>query len=188
MIQKANLEKALEIYKYMEKDFSRNEIPDYKRYLKLTKENIHNVYVYKENEQEVAYFITIEKEEKVLITHLAVIKGYRGKGVGKRLLEAIKNFLGNKEMLMVEGETEKNAQNEQELTIIEKRIRYYLNAGFRKCEGLEYTLFNMDYYILIYSQCVSEISAKEVKQAIEAIYEGLFPKKNLIINVIGDVI
>ena len=52
MIQKANLEKALEIYKYMEKDFSRNEIPDYKRYLKLTKENIHNVYVYKENEQE----------------------------------------------------------------------------------------------------------------------------------------
>lgn len=184
MIQKANLEKALEIYKYMEKDFSRNEIPDYKRYLKLTKENIHNVYVYKENEQEVAYFITIEKEEKVLITHLAVIKNHRGKGVGKRLIEAIKNFLGNKKMLMVEVETEKNAKNEQELTIIEKRIRYYLNAGFRKCEGLKYTLFNMDYHILTYSTCVNEISAKEVKQTIEAIYDGLFPKKNLIINVI----
>lgn len=110
MIQKANLEKAIEIYKYMKADFQKNEIPDYQRYLKLTKENIHNVYVYIENEQEVAYFITIEKEEKVLITHLAVIKDYRGKGAGKRLLEAIKNFLGNKKMLMVEVETEKNAK------------------------------------------------------------------------------
>ena len=173
-----------ELYKYMEADFPKNEIPDYQRYLNLTKENIHNVYVYKEDEQVVAYFITIEKEEKVLITHLAVIKDYRGKGVGKRLLEEIKNFLGNKKMLMVEVETEKNAKNEQELTIIEKRIRYYLNAGFKKCEGLEYTLFNMDYYILIYSTFINEISAKELKQTIESIYEGLFPKKNLIINVI----
>ena len=184
MIQKANVEKALEIYQNMEEDFSENEIPDYKRYLKLTKENIHNVYVYKENEQEIAYFITIEKEEKVLITHLAVIKDYIGKGTGMRLIEAIKKFLGNKKMLIVEVETEKNAKNEQELTIIEKRIRYYLNAGFRKCEGLEYILYTVDYYILIYSTCVSKISAKELKQTMESIYEGLFPKKNLIIDVI----
>ena len=188
MVQKANLQKAVEIHQYMERDFSENEIPDYQRYLKLTKENIHNVYVYKENGQEVAYFITIEKEEKVLITHLAVIEDYRGKGMGKRLLEAIKTFLGNKKMLMVEVETEKNAKNEQELTIIERRIRYYLKAGFRKCEGIEYRLFDMDYYILIYSTFINEISDKEVKQTIEAIYGGLFPKKNLIINEIENQI
>lgn len=75
-------------------------------------------------------------------------------------------------------------KNEQELTIIEKRIRYYLKAGFRKCEGLEYILYTVDYYILIYSTCVSKISAKELKQTMESIYEGLFPKKNLIIDVI----
>lgn len=183
MIEKANLEKALEIYQYMKEDFPANEIPDNKGYFKLTKQNIHQVYVYKENEQEVAYFITLEKEEKVLITHLAVIKDYRGKGVGKRFIEEIKNFLGNKKMLMVEVETEKNAKNEQELAIIQKRIHYYFNAGFRKCEELKYSLFQVDYYILIYSKLYNEISAKEVKQTIEAIYAGLFSKENLTITV-----
>ena len=79
MIQKANLEKTIEIYKFMEEDFPKSEIPDYENFLKLTERNIHNVYVYKENEQDIAYFITMEKDEKVLITHLAVIKNYRGK-------------------------------------------------------------------------------------------------------------
>lgn len=43
MIQKANLEKTIEIYKFMEEDFPKSEIPDYENFLKLTERNIHNV-------------------------------------------------------------------------------------------------------------------------------------------------
>ncbi len=183
MIQKANLEKTIEIYKFMEEDFPKSEIPDYENFLKLTERNIHNVYVYKENEQDIAYFITMEKDEKVLITHLAVIKNYRG----KRFIEEIKDFLSNKRVIILEVESEKNAKNEQELAIIEKRLRYYYNAGFKKCEGIEYRLFNMDYYILTYSKLDKKISNEELKQTIENIYDGLFPKKNLIINMEEDI-
>lgn len=158
MIQKANLEKTIEIYKFMEEDFPKSEIPDYENFLKLTERNIHNVYVYKEKEQDIAYFITMEKDKKVLITHLAVIKNYRGKGVGKRFIEEIKDFLSNKRVMILEVESEKNAKNEQELAIIEKRLRYYYNAGFKKCEGIEYRLFNMDYYIFTYSKLDKKIS------------------------------
>lgn len=185
MIKKVDLEKALEIYNFMKEDFPKNEIPDYKRYLKFTKEHIHNVYVYEENEQEIAYFLTMEnvKNKNILITHLAVIEKYRGKGVGKRFIEEIKKFFIDKKMLIVEVETEKNAKNEQELKIIKKRINYYINAGFKKCEGLEYKLFNVDFYILIYSKLNEKIFNKEIKETIENIYDGLFPKENLIINV-----
>ena len=184
VIKKANVEKAKQIYKYMEEDFPKNEIPNYTGFLKLTQENIQNVYIYEENSQEIAYFVTMEKDEKVLITHLAVIKEHRGQGVGKRFLETIKDFLSNKKVLIVEVETEKNAKNEQELEVIEKRLRYYLNAGFVKCNELNYVLYNVDYYILTYSTDESSISPNMLKDTIESIYDGLFPKKNLKIGVL----
>lgn len=185
MIKKVNLEEALEIYNFMKKDFPENEIPDYGRFFQMTKENIHNVYVYEENNREIAYFITMEKgdNKKVLITHLAVIEKYRGKGVGKRFIEEIKKFFADKKMLLVEVESEKNAKNEQELKIIEKRINYYLKAGFKKCEGLEYKLFNIDFHILVYSIEDGKMLNKEIKETIENIYNGLFPKENLVINI-----
>lgn len=185
MIKKVNLEKSLEIYKYLIEDFPKNEIPNYKSYLKLTENHVHNVYVYEEDAQEVAYFIAIEKNntKKILITHLAVIKTYRGKGVGKRLIEAIKAYFSDETTLIVEVESEKNAKSPQELEIIKRRIQYYLNAGFTKCENLEYTLFHMDYYILTYSPLNYDISNKEIKQVIENIYNGLFEPKNLIIKL-----
>lgn len=182
MIKKANFEEAIGVYKYMQEDFLDSEIPNFKRFLKMTQENIHNVYIYEEDEQEIAYFITMEKNEKVLITHLAVIKEYRGKGIGKRFLESIKEFLSDKKILIVEVESEKNAKNGEELQVIEKRLRYYLNSGFKKCEGMEYILFGVDYYILTYSGFTNKISNQEVKQIIEDIYDGLFPKENLIIK------
>ena len=86
-------------------------------------------------------------------------------------------------MLLVEVESEKNAKNEQELKIIEKRINYYLNAGFKKCEELEYNLFNVDFYILTYSSSNDRTSGIEMKQTMQDIYAGLFPKENLVINI-----
>ena len=185
MIKKADLDKSINIYKYMKKDFSNNEIPDYKTYLKLTEKNIHNVYIYEENNQEMAYFITMEKNNsgKILITHLAVFKKFRGKGIGKKLIEEIKFFFYDKKILIVEVESEKNAKNKQELEIIEKRIRYYLNVGFKKCNNLEYNLFRTDYYILTFTKTSRTISNKEIKQIIEEIYDGLFSKQNLVIKI-----
>ena len=89
-----------------------------------------------------------------------------------------------KKVLIVEVETEKNAKNEQELEVIEKRLRYYLNAGFVKCNELNYVLYNVDYYILTYSTDESSTPPNMLKDTIESIYDGLFPKKNLTIGVL----
>ena len=78
MITKASIEEAEKLYKEcIEKDFPDDEIPSYNQFVKLTKENIHTIYLYKQDNQNVAYFITVECNNNILISHLAVIKEFR---------------------------------------------------------------------------------------------------------------
>ena len=76
------------------------------------------------------------------------------------------------------------AKNEKELDIIQKRLRYYLQAGFKICEGMQYKLFNVSYDILIYSNTKEKMSNIKIKETIEKIYDGLFPNKFLNIDLI----
>ena len=118
MIRKASLEESKLIYtENMEKDFPDDEIPDYNRFVKLTEDNVHDVYLYSSNNQDVAYFITVENNNNILITHLAIMKEFRSKGLGKILLEEIKKFFKDKNILIVEVEAESRANNEEELDI-----------------------------------------------------------------------
>ena len=174
MIRKASLEEAKLIYtKNMEKDFPEDEIPDYNKFVKLTEKNIHDVYLYNNNNSDVAYFITVEKDNNILITHLAVIKEYRSKGIGKVLLEEIKTHFKDKNILIVEVEAESRANNKEELDIINKRKRYYSNLGFVQCKNMSYILYNVDYDILTYSPNNRTYEPKEVKKIIEEIYKGV---------------
>ena len=77
MIKKVNLEEALEIYNFMKKDFPENEIPDYERFFQMTKENIHNVYVYEENNQELLteYITTVVDGKLAFSAGQLFIKG-----------------------------------------------------------------------------------------------------------------
>ena len=174
MIRKASLEEAKLIYtKNMEKDFPEDEIPDYNKFVKLTEKNIHDVYLYNTNNSDVAYFITVEKENNILITHLAVMKEYRSKGIGKVLLEEIKKHFKDKNILIVEVEAESRANNKEELDIINKRKRYYSNLGFVQCKNMSYILYNVDYDILTYSPNNRTYEPKEVKKIIEEIYKAV---------------
>ena len=173
MIRKASLEEAKLIYtKNMEMDFPSDEIPDYNRFVKLTEDNVHDVYLYNSDKQDVAYFITVEMNNNILITHLAVIKEFRSKGIGKILLEEIKNFFKNKNILIVEVEAESRANNKEELDIINRRKRYYSNLGFVQCR-MSYILYNVDYDILTYSPNNRTYEPKEVKKIIEEIYKAV---------------
>ena len=174
MIRKASLEEAKLIYtKNMEKDFPEDEIPDYNKFVKFTEKNIHDVYLYNNNNSDVAYFITVEKDNNILITHLAVMKEYRSKGIGKVLLEEIKKHFKDKNILIVEVEAESRANNKEELDIINKRKRYYSNLGFVQCKNMSYILYNVDYDILTYSPNNRTYEPKEVKKIIEEIYKAI---------------
>ena len=175
MIIKIEEKEGLELYKkYMETDFPEDERPSYKEYKKLTISNKHEIYKYQENGETVAYFRSREKDNNILITHLAVIKKYRGIGIGKRLLNSIINFYKNKNLLIVEAESEKMANNEAELDIIKKRKKYYLNAGFEEQKGVKYILTDVDYSILVYYY-ITKLTNLELTNIIKSIYNDVLP-------------
>lgn len=175
MIVKANFEEAKLIYKnYMESDFPSDEIPDYDNFQKITEQNKHNVYLYKMDNKNVAYFITMENNNNILITHLAVIKEFRSKGIGKIFLEEIKNFFKDKSMLIVEVEAETRANNEEELDIIKRRKKYYLNGDFIQCQNMTYILYGVEYDILIYvPNKEKKYNNYQIKEIIEKIYKAI---------------
>lgn len=187
MIIQTNLEEAKEIYnKHMLEDFPEDELPEYERYLKLTKEKLHRVYLYKKDNQNVAYFIVVEEENNILITHLAVMKEFRSKGIGRVFLEDIKNFFNDKNLLIVEVEAETRANNGEELDIIKRRKKYYTRAGFEECKKIEYILWGVEYDILIYTpENNRKYSNVEIKKTIEKLYEKLgLNKEKLKINIV----
>lgn len=180
MITKANLEEAEKIYKeHMEYDFPDDEIPDYERYIKLTKEKKHNIYLYEKDNENVAYFITLEADNNILITHLAVMREHRSKGIGRVFLEDIKKYFMDKNIIIVEVEAEVRAKNEEELNIIRRRKKYYVNGGFKECENLKYILYDVDYDILSYSTQQQKIYKNiEMKEIIEKIYSKVGIKES----------
>lgn len=175
MIRKASLEESKLIYKkYMIDDFPDDELPGYNRYIKLTKEKMHDVYLLEENSEVVAYFITTQTEGNILITHLAVVKKFRSKGIGKRLLNEIKSYFSKEKMLIVEVEAESRANNKEELEIINRRKRYYLKSGFIQCNNMKYILYNVEYDILVHelNKNINSDNYK-IKEIMEKIYSRL---------------
>lgn len=175
MIRKANLEESKLIYKkYMVDDFPDDELPGYNRYIKLTKDKIHDIYLLEENNEIVAYFITTQTEGNILITHLAVVKKFRSKGIGKTLLKEIKTYFSKEKMLIVEVEAESRANNKEELEIINRRKRYYQNSGFIQCNNMKYILYNVEYDILIcgLNNC-GKVDNYKIKEIMEKIYSRL---------------
>lgn len=185
MIEEVNINKAKEIYeKYLIKDFKDNEVPELKDFLKLIETNKNKVYIYKKEDIEMAYFITLEYNNFILITHLAVIKEYRGKGIGKEFLINIEKFFNDKKLIIVEVESEKMATNNEELEIIRKRQNYYLKLGFIKYDKIDYRLFGNIYDILIYHIRQKNISNEDIKDIIQRIYGEKITNKYLQINIL----
>ena len=171
MITQANLEEAKNIYKEcMVEDFPDDEIPSFNQFVKLTQEKINTVYLFEKDGKNVAYFITVECNNNILISHLAVIKQYRSQGIGKILLKEIENFFKDKNILIVEVEAESRASNEKELDIIKRRKKYYLNFDFKQCMNMSYILYGVEYDILTYTPHQKEYSTNEIKKIIEEIY------------------
>mgnify|MGYP002616165900 CR=1 FL=1 len=133
MIIKIDEKQGLELYhKYMENDFPEDERPTYQNYKRLTLNHLHEIFIYKENDKEVAYFISIEKNNNILITHLAVIKEYRGKGIGKKLLgdiiEYYKDFKARQSTKMIGESLEQHC----EIEFNKLRATGFQNAYFEK--------------------------------------------------------
>ena len=89
MIKKLENQRAKEIYSSMEKDFKEDVIPEDEDFYAYVKDGRLILYAYEEENREKAYMVWIQKNNIVLITHLAVKEEYRSNGIGSKMIKEI---------------------------------------------------------------------------------------------------
>lgn len=174
MIRKLDIEEAKKLYQdYIDEDFPDDERPNYNHYVKLLESEEFIPYSYEEENKMKAYIICIEKGDNVLISHLAVLKEYRGQGIGTKLLDEMKFFYKDKQSVILEAEAEEQAENKKALEIIKRRQKFYTKCGFTSYSNLDYELSGVKYLIFIYSHLENKIDVEKLIEVIKQLYSGV---------------
>lgn len=173
MIKKIDKEKSKQIYKeYIIKDFPEEEIPPYNVFINILNEGLISGYVYIQDKEEKGYMFCRVLDKHVFIMIFAIKEQYRNNGLGKAFINEIKEYFKDNFALFVEAETEKEANNIEDIEIIKRRIKFYENLGFNKVEDIDYKCVGVSYYLMLCNLTNNEITDNIIDK-MEKIYTGI---------------
>lgn len=178
MLRKIKFKEFKSLYrKHIVFDFPATERPNLQGFRKRILENKEEVYIWGEEGQEKAYFISYPLEEYILISFLAVYKEQRGKGTGTKLLKEIAEKYKDKKGILLEVENPEFAKTQKEKRIQEKRIQFYEKSNYKIIENLKVKLFGVNFKIMIAPSKEEKIDKEEIKDKMQQFYETIIDKK-----------
>lgn len=155
-LRELSAEALTEIYhQYMTADFPEDELKPLERILYTMETGLCCAYgIYEQNElRGYAIFIVPDGQRFGLLDYLAVLKEYRGTGVGHIFFELVGDVLAARYPAMdgffIESENIEFAADEKERRTREKRISFYRQNDC-VMTTLGSRLFGVDYSILVY--------------------------------------
>ncbi|ACL77285.1 GNAT family N-acetyltransferase [Ruminiclostridium cellulolyticum] len=181
-----NLQELRDLYFNIENDFAPGEYPPYDTLYKQLEKGIQKGFMLVKEGIDVAYSVCTGDSTNsfVLISLLAVYKGYRGKGFGTEFLKMFKSRYCCETSVIVEVEKPEDAVDQKERNIREKRIRFYEKAGFRLLPDIVYAIWDIPMYLMILPMENKTIDGnsinivnKEVEKAMSDIYLKLLGEK-----------
>jgi len=169
MIRKLELNELSNIYReYIRKDFPKRERPPCFVIKNNMKKNAQEGFIYVEEDIELGYAINSISTYAILISLFAVFEGNRKKGIGTKFLqEIIKNY-DNKKAVIVEVEKPEDAKSDEQRILREKRISFYERVGFKICKDIEYNIFGIPMYLMVYSK--DELTKEEIIKYMKEVY------------------
>ena len=168
-----------EIYdRYMTSDFPKDELKPLERILYTMETGLCCAYgMYEQDElRGYAIFIVPDGLRYGLLDYLAVLKEYRGMGVGHAFFEQVGEVLATRYPALngfyIESENVASAADEGERQTREKRIAFY-RQNHCVMTTLESRLFGVDYSILLYDLDGKNTVSASVKD-LDGIYRAMF--------------
>lgn len=184
-LKELNVKEFTIIYQtYMKDDFPSDELKPLERIIYTMETGLSSAFGLYENNALRAYavFIIPEGQPYGLLDYLAVIKQYRGTGVGRQFFVLIEDTLKQKyswlEGFFIESENVDFAKTEHERIIRERRIAFYENNNCQITK-LGSRLFGVTYSILLYQFTQSADNKKEKEalfEALDNVYVSMFKK------------
>lgn len=181
-LKELNVKEFTNVYQtYMTDDFPADELKPLERMIYMMETGLSSAFGLYEGDALRAYAVFIVPKELCygLLDYLAVVKQYRGTGVGHKFFELIERVLEEKypwlEGFFIESENVDFAQNEKEREIRRRRIQFYEKNGCQ-ITRLGSRLFGVTYSILLYPFAENNIETEAMLKALDRVYAAMFKK------------
>ena len=170
-------EQIRRIYKErMPEDFSPDEIKPLSRIEEALSTGHYACYGAFEGVQILAYAFFVINNRYALLDYFAVRDDMRGKGIGSKFIQKMtKGLMHRFENVLLESEDPDYADSEAERSVMERRIRFYLENGLVKT-GVRSTVWNVYYRVLSFP--VGSIpSADQTREIYRGLYRVMLPEE-----------
>ena len=132
--------------------------------------------IFCEGEQDLAYSVCTDNHNNgyVLISLLAVFKGYRDQGIGSAFMKRLRLRYEDKQALLVEVERPDQAKTQGEGNSRRRRIEFYEKAGFYLIEGVDYSICDIPMHLMALPLVASkETINREIRRSMYELYLSL---------------
>lgn len=187
--KKIGLKEFKDLYrKHIVKDFPREERSNLNKFKKRILNGKEEAYIYYEDGKEKAYTIVAVLNNYVLVSYLAVFKEYRGKGIGTKLLEEIKENFSNKNGIILEVEDPNYSVSKTDKIIREKRIKFYGKSNYKIVENIGISFYTTVFKIMILNNSGKETEQKEIAEELSDFYKNISKRygETLFFNIINN--
>lgn len=162
---------------HMKSDFPPAERPPLKTILRQVETGFVEAFVMTDGTKDYAYVLAARYRDYVLYTHLAVFSGNRGGGLGSALMDLLSTSFASATYHIVEVENPGAAEDAEARQLMERRIAFYMRAGYAVVPDIRYILFGVDMLLMTRGRDgLSQPSAAEVAEVMRNLYESQIPE------------
>ncbi|MCD8116545.1 MAG: GNAT family N-acetyltransferase [Oscillospiraceae bacterium] len=177
-IKLLELNELKSIYKdHIRRDFPRGERRPLFAMKRLQRAGRYNCYGYYRDNDLAAYacYVLAQNDSYALLDYFAVVPALRGHGIGSAFLQDLQKTVSAKYGVFIEAESPCSAKSEQEKSLRERRIRFYLSNGAEMTDS-KCLLFGVDYDILFTPATNTDrgAEARERRHALDEFYRELY--------------
>lgn len=176
-IKELSLDEVKNLYETkMRQDFPPAELRPYRSIHDLSRQGNYLCFGCLENGSVAAYAYFALAGRAALLDYLAVDAGLRGRGVGGKFLQGLRNLPGRFAApgFLIEVESVENAETPEQVEERQRRIRFYLHCGCVETQVYSY-LFGVEYRIYYLPLGEAPLSDDEIKSALESVYRIIVP-------------
>jgi GNAT superfamily N-acetyltransferase len=135
-------------YQHIKQDFPAGEYPPYEILDRQLRQGLQDGLVYCVGQQDLAYSICAGSSDYVLLSLMAVLPEFRGKGVGSGLLQALQHRYSHKQAIIGEVDRPVLAAEYAEHKLRSERIEFYERAGYYLIPDIDYTIWDVPMHLI----------------------------------------